>query len=86
MSSGNRFVPLSHREVLDAAIFSLNTVGLAAATTRFGPPPHFTMHLSLGDSPLGPTGRAVSAGKSIPYFDVVDPLIQWQSSASIDLR
>jgi hypothetical protein len=31
-------------------------------------------------------GRAVSAGKSIPYFDVVHPLIQWQSPAGINLR
>jgi hypothetical protein len=44
------------------------------------------MHPSLGDVQLSPTGRAVSAEKSIPYFDVVDPLIQRYSSASINLR
>src|SRR5437773_12490240 len=30
--------------------------------------------------------NAVAARKSIPYFDVVHPLTQWQSPASIDLR
>ena len=38
------------------------------------------MHASSRSGHLSAAGRAVSAGKSIPYFDVVYPLIQWAQS------